>query len=147
MKSMSNIGRTLALLQANPMGMYAKEIRETLGLTQKQFDSVVDPNKKNAQFFLRFRDPGVSSGKWSSTRCKFFAAEHADNFLKAPELRVFAKSKAPKLDSAAKVIGGNMKPVVCGHSTDNRFTVRELPAGYVSKLNPAESRAWVEAVV
>lgn len=48
-----------------------------------------------------------------------------------------AKPSAPQI-----VIGLDKPPTICPVGLDQRFTVRELPAGYVSQLSAAECRPW-----
>lgn len=57
-----------------------------------------------------------------------------------------AKRGSVALRRDAPVKGNEVKPLLCPGGIDHRYTVRELPKGYVSKLNPAECSPWAKAV-
>lgn len=66
---------------------------------------------------------------------------------KKPMLVAAPKShKALRLDPAMPARKSRVKPTVIPCGVDHRFTVHELPAGYVSQLDPAQCREWAKVV-
>lgn len=57
---------------------------------------------------------------------------------KRPRVKVTAAAPEPKIIEA--------KVSVVPHHQDTRYSVEQLPAGYVSGLDPAQCRGWAKAV-
>lgn len=142
-----NTGRVYALLLEHPEGLHSRTICERLGIDQRQLDSVVDPSKRNSKLFVRVKDPGLSGGKWSNTRRRYFADKHANLAVYKPVPLTLAKPTGGLKLSSGPADYSKAKVQKVPHSVDERFVVQKLPKGYVSQLSAKEARPWVEAVV
>ncbi len=61
---------------------------------------------------------------------------------KPPQPAVKRSHAVQRLDPSAPVAGTTPTPQVLAAGVDHRYTVRELPQGYRSALNPRECRPW-----
>lgn len=138
----------LALLRATPEGILSgATMADALGDQKVHNTSRVVCNLMAAGKVLWVREPGPHAPH----RTRLFAPEHAPrNAQMGPPgvkgitmvPKAGATHKAARLEPAAPVQGPLPKPKACPSGTDHRYTVRALPDGYRSALNPNECRPW-----
>lgn len=138
----------MAALLRHPEGMFLQGIaEETSSTVHNTARAVGHLNAKEAIRWVRDRGP------YAPHRCRLFHPEHAPANAKKGKpglvqkhevhqvLTIRAKADPLTLE-AGPVDTSKARRVVCPAGMDFRFTVRELPKGYVSALNPGECRPW-----
>ena len=139
---------------SKPGGASARELRDCLKGPQRTGIKITrDAMVRAGQIFCatnRFPGNARASVRYFATpeRADDWAAQQADFAKAAKPLPTMFPKRPPKrvvLSPGASVIVNNVKPVPGPSCYDYRYTVRDLPKGYVSGLNTAECSPWAVA--